>query len=73
MQETTIINKIYNKLKNIEKNMITRKDMDKLVDTLEIMQSPDTMEQLKASNEDKKQGGIKVITSMKDLLRDINA
>ncbi|MBS3138009.1 hypothetical protein J4232_06265 [Candidatus Woesearchaeota archaeon] len=73
MQETTIINKIYNKLKNIEKNMITRKDMDKLVDTLEIMQNPDTMEQLKASNEDKKQGRIKVITSMKDLLRDINA
>ena len=71
MAETITIKKVYNELKKIEKSMVTKKEIESLKDTIEIMGNPDTIRQIADSMQDIKQGKVKEVYSVKDLLRDM--
>ena len=71
MAETITIKKVYNELKKIEKSMVTKKEIESLKDTIEIMGNPETIKQIADSMQDIKQGKVKEVYSVKDLLRDM--
>jgi len=68
MVETITIKSVYDELKNLEKNMITKKDMESLIDTIGILGNPETMKQIADSMHDIKCGRVKEVSSAKDLL-----
>ena len=71
MAEAVSIKKVYEELKNIEKKMVTKKEIESLIETIGIMSNPETMKQIAESMEDIKQGRIKEVNSVKDLMREI--
>ena len=67
MAESITINTVYEELKLIEQKMVTKEELDRLLETLEIISNPNTMEQIRESEEDIKLGRIKEIKSIKDI------
>ncbi len=65
---TVTMEKIYEELKRIEDNMVTKRDLESLRDTIEILSNPDTMKQISESLDDIQKGKVKKISSVKDLL-----
>ena len=55
-------------LKMIEENMITREDIMALIDSVEILQNPETMRKIRQSDQDIRAGRVKKIESVKDML-----
>ena len=68
MSEAISITDVYEELKKIERNMVTKADIESLTETIEIMSNPETMKQLAMGAEDIRKGRVKQITSVKDLL-----
>lgn len=58
------------KLKKIREDMVKRKDLEALVDTVEILSNPAAMQAIKKSDRDIRQGRVKIITSVDDLLNE---
>jgi antitoxin YefM len=50
--------------------MVKKEDLEALVDTVEILSSPATMQAIKKSDRDIKQGRVKTISSVDDLLNE---
>ena len=67
MPEAITIEKVYNELKLIERNMVTKEEMERIVDTIEILSNPDTMEQIIRGEEDIKNGRVKEVKSVRDI------
>lgn len=67
MTETITINKIYDELKVIERKMVTKEEMEQILETMEILSNPDTMAQIRQSEEDIKSGKVKEIKSARDI------
>lgn len=59
MAEAISLHQIYEELRRIERNMITKDEMSRLLNTLEILQDSDMMEQIRESEQNIKQGKIK--------------
>lgn len=53
--------------------MVRREDLDGLVDTIELMSSPEKMERIRKSEEDIERGNVKEISSVQDLLSEITS
>ena len=51
--------------------MVTREDIEALVDSVEILSNPKTMEALRKSDLDIKAGRVKEVTSVDDLLDEL--
>jgi hypothetical protein len=68
MHESVTIQEVYEALKRVEEKMVTREDIEELVDSVEILGNPKTMEALRKSEEDIKAGRVKEVTSVDDLL-----
>jgi len=47
--------------------MVTKEEMERILETMEIMANPNTMEQIKISEKDIKLGKVKEIKSIKDI------
>ncbi len=62
---------VYDELKRIESNMITKEELQRLIDTVEIMGNNDTMQQLTQSAEDIREGRVKDVNSVKNLLSEM--
>jgi len=58
---------IYNKLKEIEINMATKKELSEAMETICILSNEDTMNQIESSEGDIKRGNFKEISSVEDL------
>jgi hypothetical protein len=58
-------------MKRIEEKIITRKDVEALIDSIEILSNPKTLEALHKSDQDIKAGRVKEITSVKELLGEL--
>lgn len=58
---------IYKKLKEIEKNMATKKELVQTMETFCILSNEDTLQQIKSSESDIKRGKFKQISSVEDL------
>jgi hypothetical protein len=71
MSGSITIQEVYEALKRIEKKRVTRDDIDALVDSVEILSNPKTMEALRKSDQDIKAGRVKEVTSVKDLLAEL--
>lgn len=59
MNDSAAMKKVFEELHAIKKNMMTKEDLDALVDTLDILKNKDTLSQLKQSNEDIQKGRVK--------------
>ena len=68
MSEAVSLQQVYEELKKIEINMVTKAEFESLTDSLEILSNPETMKQLVGSSEDIRKGRTKQVTSTKDLL-----
>ena len=71
MHESVTIQDVYEALKRREEKLATREDIEALVDSVEILSNPKTMEALRKSEEDIKAGRIKAITSVEDMLTEL--
>ena len=58
---------LFEEIKKIEKNMATKKEVESLIDTIEIMGNSKTMKQILESNKDIERGKVKEINSASDL------
>ena len=71
MTESITIEDIYQELKAIERKMITREDLEALIDSVEIRSNPKTMEALRRSDLDIKEGRVKEVSSVEDILGEL--
>lgn len=67
MAEAVTIGKVYEEVKAIERNMVTKEDFDRILETIEILSNANTMEQIRASEEDIRHGRVKEIKSSSDI------
>ncbi len=65
------IEDVYQGLKRMEEKMVTREDIEALIDSVEILSNPKTMEALRKSDRDVKAGRVREVTSVKDLLDEL--
>ncbi len=71
MPELVTIQDVYEALKRIEEKMATREDVEALIDSVEILNNPKTMEALRKSDQDIESGCVKEVTSVKELLDEL--
>jgi hypothetical protein len=71
MTESITIEDVYQELKAIERKMVTREDLEALIDSVEILSNPKTMEALSKSDLDIKEGRIKEVSSVEELLSEL--
>ena len=67
MEETINMGKIYTELKKIEDRMVTKEEINRLLETLEIMSNEGTMNQISSSEKDVELGRTKEINSVSDI------
>ena len=67
---TITIEDVYKEIKKLEKEMITKSDLDSMTETMEILANSNTIETLIKSDEDIKKGRTKKIDSVKDLIKE---
>ena len=61
---------MYTELKKIESEMVTKRDINMLLETVEILNNPETMKHILASKEDIKHGRVREVTSVQDMLNE---
>ena len=71
MPETITINEVYNKISQIERNMLSKDELIEYLETFEIMSNPQTRESIRKSREDIKKGRFKRVESVHDMLAEI--
>ena len=71
MADAISLKQVYDELKNVEKKMVTKKEIESLIDTMGIMGNPETMKQIAESMQDIKHGKVKEVSSVKDLLNEM--
>jgi antitoxin YefM len=71
MPESITIEDVYHELLVIERKMVTRDDLDALVDSVEILSNPKTMEALRKSDLDIKEGRSKEVSSVEEMLGEL--
>ncbi len=62
---------VYDELKKIEQVMVTKKDMEQMMETIQIVHNKETMSQLAGSKEDIKLARVRTISSAQDLLAEM--
>jgi PHD/YefM family antitoxin component YafN of YafNO toxin-antitoxin module len=72
MSAGVTIDEVYQEIKKIRETMVRREDLEALVDTIEILNNPKTMEIIKQSESDIAAGRVKEISSVDDLLDEIS-
>ena len=65
MHEPVTIQDVYEALKRVEEKMVTREDIDVLIDSVEILSIPKTMVALHKSDQDLKQVGLRKLLPLK--------
>jgi hypothetical protein len=72
MSSGVTIDEIYSEVKKIRAQMVRREDVEALVDTVEILSNPATMQLIRKSEADITHGRVKEISSVDDLLRELS-
>jgi len=70
MSSGVTIEEVYQEIKKIRADMVRREDLEAIVDTVEILSNPVTMQLIKKSDRDIRQGRVKEISSVEDLLKE---
>ena len=71
MTESISNEDLYHELKRLEERMVTREDLDAIIDSVEILANPETMEALRKSDGDVKEGRVKEVASVQDMLDEL--
>ena len=71
MHEPVTIQDVYEALKRVGEKMVTREDIDALIDSVEILSNPKTMAARHKSDQDIKAGRVKEVTSVEDSLAEL--
>lgn len=72
MSSGVTIEDLYQEIKKIRETMVRREDLEALIDTVEILSNPETMEWVRKSDHDIRQKRVKEITSVDDLLQELS-
>jgi antitoxin YefM len=72
MSSGVTIDEVYSEIKKIRAEMVRREDVEALVDTIEILSDPATMQLIHRSEADITHGRVKEISSVDDLLRELS-
>ena len=67
MEKSVSLLDLYRELKKIEQNMVTKAQLDMVVETISVLSNPDTMRQIEESEEDIKMGRFKIVNSAKEI------
>src|SRR3989344_4616039 len=67
IMESVNLTDIYKKLKEIERNMATKRELAQTMETFCILSNEDTLQQIESSERDIKRGKFKKISSVEDL------
>jgi len=67
------IQEVYDKLLLIEEHMVTKEELEPIIDTIEILSNPATMQALARSDEDIRNGKIRKISGIDDLLAELES
>ncbi|MFA4859643.1 MAG: hypothetical protein WC598_02700 [Methanoregula sp.] len=70
MSSGVTIDQVYQEIKKIQADMVKKEDLEALIDTVEILSNPAAMHAIKKSDRDIRQGRVKTITSVDDLLNE---
>lgn len=62
------IQDIYREVLEIKQHMISKEELAGLLETLEILRNPETMRQIRESEENIREGKIKPVRGVKDIL-----
>lgn len=65
--ENTTLDDLYKELKLIQSRMITKHEIERLIETFAILSNKDTMRQIEESEKDIAAGRVKRINSVSDL------
>ena len=68
MSSGVTIDEVYSEIKKIRAEMVRREDVEALVDTVEILSNPATMQLIQKSEADITHGRVKEISSVDDLI-----
>ncbi len=71
MPETITLEQVYDEIKKIEKNMVTKQEIENMMATIEVMGNPETMKQIVSSIEDMQKGRVSIVKSAKDLFDEL--
>jgi len=72
MSSGVTIDEVYSEIKKIRAEMVRREDVEALIDTVEILSNPATMQLIERSEADITHGRVKEISSVDDLLREMS-
>jgi hypothetical protein len=67
MNESINLDKLNRELTTIKQSMVTRRELEQLLETIAVLSNKDTMTQIEKSEEDIKNGRIKKVFSVADL------
>ena len=67
MEKTMSIDAIYRKLKLIEDSMVTKSELNSMMETIMILSNNETMDQIEESEKDIRNGKIKKINSVNEI------
>ena len=68
MSSGVTLDEVYSEIKKIRAEMVRREDVEALVDTVEILSNPATMQLIQKSEADITHGRVKEISSVDDLI-----
>ena len=68
MADTISLGQVYDELKRIERQMVTKEDLESLTETIRILGNPELMKQIGESIDDIKHGRVKEVSSVQDML-----
>ncbi|MBU7023157.1 MAG: hypothetical protein HXS40_03235 [Theionarchaea archaeon] len=71
MPDSATLQDVYETLKRIEEKMISREDVEALIDTVEILNNPETMKAIRRSDRDIQAGRVRAISSVKEMLDEL--
>ncbi len=67
MPDTISLSDLHKELKNIEANMVTKQEMNRFIESVAVLSSSKTMNQIRKSEKDIVAGRIKGIKSVRDI------
>lgn len=71
MPQAITIQDVYKELKEIKQNMVSKQEVENLIETMEILHNPNTMAQVRASDTDIKTGRTRPVKNMNDLIAEL--
>jgi len=71
MPELVTLKDVYALVKEIKQSIVSKEEVERLLETMELLHNPETMRQVRASEKDIRAGKTKPVRNVKDLLAEL--